>query len=53
MGDQLVIFSGGNFPYKLREEVDGFYRLVGETYIRGSFTEGSCRATKETEFILM
>jgi len=34
-GDVVVIFQGAKFPYTLRRNSNGTYRLVGETYLHG------------------
>jgi hypothetical protein len=34
-GDITVIFLGGKFPYIIRENDDGTFRLIGEAYVHG------------------
>jgi hypothetical protein len=35
IGDKICILFGAYVPFVLREEKDGFYRLVGECYLHG------------------
>jgi len=35
VGDMIVIFLGGKFPYVVRGNGDGTYRFIGEAYIHG------------------
>jgi hypothetical protein len=35
VGDVLVIFLGGKFPYVVRSNGDGTYRFIGDAYVHG------------------
>lgn len=35
VGDRICIFKGGSVPFVVRENVSGYYQLVGECYIHG------------------
>ncbi|KDN64253.1 putative heterokaryon incompatibility protein [Colletotrichum sublineola] len=34
-GDKIVIFLGGKTPYVIRKTDEGFYEMVGESYVHG------------------
>jgi hypothetical protein len=46
--DVICIFNGGNAPFILREDGDGYYRLIGETYING-FMDGEAMEMGDIE----
>jgi hypothetical protein len=53
VGDQLVIFAGGKFPYVLRKGRDGLCRLVGEAHVHGvMYGEFFTQARVVEEFVL-
>jgi hypothetical protein len=53
VGDVLVVFRGGKFPYVLRDSGDGTYRFVGDAYVHGiMYREFVEKDSSVEEFVL-
>ncbi|PVH80534.1 HET-domain-containing protein [Cadophora sp. DSE1049] len=57
VGDVIVLFANAKFPYVLRDNGNGTYIFVGETYVHGimygEYVEGKSAGDDMTTFILV
>jgi hypothetical protein len=52
-GDIVCVLYGSNVPFILRDDGDGYHRLVGESYVHGiMFGETTKEERVDEEFVL-
>lgn len=48
VGDVIAVFYGGSYPFVLREQVNGQYRIIGDCYLE-QFMDGEAMSNEQGE----